>query len=583
MGGRSPESAWQSEPRLTARLPWRAALGVSALVFALLVANGRPIGAGDTRPTERVAASLATSFDLDLDEYPEIEAPFARSAGAHRVSIYPVLSGVLASPLFAAGGLFFALDESGTAFLGKLAAALLSSLAAGAFCLALAQRLPLHDARRAALLLALGTSVWSTSQALWQHPAAVLFLCVALLFLVRAEDDPVWAGRAGLPLAAMVAARHADVALVSALFLAIALRWPRRVPALLSWASPPLLLLAAYQWAYLGSPLATGMSGSLAARFSEPWGIGHLGLLASPAKGLLVFTPVAIVAAAGWWRAWRAGDRWLAAAAATGVAAHWLLIGRWSEWHGGESWGPRMLTDALPLIFLFLPAGFDALPRIGVLLAAASVAVQALGAFCYDYRWERLHQRPPAAGHAELWQVASSPIPFYLERGVLYLAAPLVRDGRLDVRERAVVLRAETGSRATFSGDRLRVTGAERNLSAVRLERGARVVGSRLRLKARWDGLAFRVPAGARQRRLELRIVGRGRGPLFVGERSFWRDARFKEYGVTGSFQVRHPYYFPDSGGADLLITVGLGGGEVDVESVALVPPGEPENVIRLP
>ena len=89
-------------------------------------------------------------------------------------------------------------------------------------------------------------------------------------------------------------------------------------------------------------------------------------------------------------------------------------MGRWGEWHGGESWGPRMMTDALPLLFLFLPEGFEA-------AAAARAACwrrsrsrsQALGAFAYDYRWERSTRGAPRRGAAELWDVADSPLVFY--------------------------------------------------------------------------------------------------------------------------------------------------------------------------
>src|SRR6185436_1144759 len=97
---------------------------VALVVFVVLVANGRPIGAGDTRPTEHVAASLVQSFDFDLDEFPEVEPPFARQSGAHKVSIYPVLSAVLATPVFAACRTLFVLDETGSALAGKLAGAL---------------------------------------------------------------------------------------------------------------------------------------------------------------------------------------------------------------------------------------------------------------------------------------------------------------------------------------------------------------------------------------------------------------------------------------------------------------------------
>jgi hypothetical protein len=424
--------------------------------------------------------------------------------------------------------------------------------------------------------------MWSTSQALWQHPAAALFLCVALLFLALAEQDAAWAGRAGLPLALAVAARHADVALVAVLVIGIAVRWPRRIPALLAWGAPVVLLLMAYQWWYFGSPLAHGFSGS-GPRFSAPWGHGHLGLLVSPAKGLLVFTPVVVVCVVGMVSAFRRGERWRVATLAAAFVAHWLLIGRWSEWHGGESWGPRMMTDALPLLLVFLPDGFDVLPRTAAVLASLSVAVQALGAFAYDYRWERLHWRGPD-GHstAALWDVARSPIPFYVQRRVVILALPAVRDGRAHVREHPIVIGGGRGSRVSFVADPPRMEGSETAITNVHYQRGARIDDGRLRLRARWDGVSFRVAPEARPRRLELRIAGRGQGVLYVGEKTFWSEPRWATYPVSGPFRLRHPYTYAESGGADLIVTIGKAPGQVDLESMALVAPGDPANPVRV-
>src|SRR5207245_1467424 len=239
-------------------------------------------------------------------------------------------------------------------------------------------RRPARDALWTAVVSAPGTTVWSTGQAVWQHPLAVLGVCAALVCIVRAQDDAAWAGRAGLPLALAGAARYADIVLVGVLAVAIAVRWPRRLPLLILWAAPVVLAVLAYHQVYFGSPLRQGLA---ADRFSAPWGEGQLGLLMSPAKGLLVFTPVVIMAAAGLVRAFRQGDRWLASACGAAALAHWVLVGRWAEWHGGESWGPRLMTDALPLLFLFLPEGYDLAPRLTAALAALSVAVQALGAF----------------------------------------------------------------------------------------------------------------------------------------------------------------------------------------------------------
>jgi hypothetical protein len=576
----SPQDVYAARAPLRPLLPTALAL---ALVLAVaLLLNGRPIGAGDTRANERVAVSLLEEADFDLDEHPEVEPPFARTVGEHRVSLYPPLTPVMAVPVFAAARLAFPLDETGSALAGKVAAALFSGLAAGALFVAVSLR-GSGWALATAVVFALGTSVASTSQALWQHPAAVLWLGMALICLVLAADDPRWAGRAGLPLGLMVAARHADLPLAAVLALGTGLRFPRRIPHLVLWGLGPALFVLAYNARTFGSPFGHGFSDS-AARFSAPWGMGQLGLLASPGKGLLVFTPVAAVAVAGLVRAFRGGERWLAGTLGAAALAHWAFIGRWSEWHGGDSWGPRMLTDALPLLFLFLPEGLAVLPGVGRLLAAVSIAVQALGAFAYDYRWERVHARGEGADRPEVWDVADSPIVYYLKRRVVYLALPDRRDGKAVVREHPVVLFGPTGSRVDFRGEETAaVAGTDRTLGDVHLQRGARVQNGRLHLRGRWSGLFLRVRPEARGRRLELRVSGRGRGPLYVGERSLWSDPRFKTYAVSGAFLVRHPYHYPESGGPDVLITTGLGDGEVDVDWVDLVPPGEPVNPLRLP
>jgi hypothetical protein len=551
------------------------------LVIAFLV-NGRPIGAGDTRATERVAASLVHERDFDLDEYPEVEPPFARQVGDHRVSIYPALSAVLAVPVFALASLLFDLDETGAALAGKLAASLLSTAAAAVLFLAVrARRRTETEGVWAAVLFALGTTVWSTSQALWQHPAAVLFLSLALLCLVRAEDDPVWAGRAGLPLALMVAARHSDVVLAGVLSVAIAIRWPRRILLFVVCAAPVAALVLAYNaWAF-GAPLAHGFSGS-ASRFSETWGVGQAGLLVSPGRGLLWFTPVAVMAAWGLVRSFRFGERWLASSLGAAALAHLVFVGKWGEWHGGESWGPRLLTDALPLLFLFVPEGMEAAPRLTAVLGAVSISVQALGAFAYDYRWERLYQRPDDDKTAALWDPARAPIVFYVRQGVLIQAAPFLKGRQAVVREHPLVFFDTPGSRAEFRAGELAVTGSETTFEDAHLQRGARVVDDRLRLRGRWDALFLRLRNEARLRKLELRIAGRGQGPLYVGERTFWSDPRFATYTASGTFLIRHAYQYATSGGADITVTVGRGGGEVEITSVELVAAGDPLRPYRI-
>jgi hypothetical protein len=141
---------------------------------------------------------------------------------------------------------------------------------------------------------------------------------------------------------------------------------------------------------------------------------------------------------------------------------------------------------------------------------------------------------------------------------------------------------AGQGSFLRFGGGRLRPTGADDTMTRLRLEAGARVEGERLELRAPGDAVAFTVREGARPRRLEVRVAGRGNGTLGLGEKSFWKAERWRERAVSGSFRVRLPYSFAESGAPDLVVAL-RAGGPLSIESVALVPPTEPENVLRLP
>jgi len=549
------------------------AAAIFAVVVAGLLANGRAIGAGDTRASERTAASLVGEADFDLDEYPEVSEPFAREVAGRRLSIYPPLSAILAAPVFAAASALFELDETGSALAGKLAASLFSGLAAAFLFLAVGRRWSRGPAAQTALLFAFGTSVWSTSQSLWQHPAALLFLSLALVALARAEDDPVWAARAGLPLGLAVAARHAALPLVAVVALGTLVRWPRRSLGFALWAAPAALGVLLYDALHFGSPFAHGFSGSLAERFSGAWGTGHLGLLISPGRGLLVFTPLVAVAALGWVRELgRPLERPLAATLGGAVLAHWLVMGAWAEWHGGWCWGPRLMSEALPLLFFYLPAGLERAGRWGTLAAAASVLFQAVGAFSYDYRQERLLVRRGEDPMAAVWSVEDGPLVFHLRERVAILAAPGLEDRHVYERRHPVVLLGPTGSTVEVRDGALVVSGTPAALGDVHLQRGADAVGDAVQLRGRWAALFARVRPGARQGPHVLVIRGRGRGVLYVGEGSFWRRRPvWHEFRISGRFELRHPWSYPESGGADLQVTLGRGRGEADVESVELV------------
>src|SRR5262249_39966626 len=144
-------------------------------------------------------------------------------------------------------------------------------------------------------------------------------------------------------------------------------------------------------------------------------------------------------------RAFMRGERALAATLGAAALAHFVLTGRWREWHGGECWGPRLLTDALPLVFVFLPEGAAVWKGACCVLAALPSRVQALGSFPSAYRWDRLYQRDPETAPHALWDVATSPIPFHVKERVLILALPGVRGDKAFVREHRMVIADASG------------------------------------------------------------------------------------------------------------------------------------------
>jgi hypothetical protein len=496
------------------------------------------------------------------------------SAAATALLAVLVLAGLLANGrpigVGTASPLAFAFDATGGALVGKFAASLACAAAALFVFLAVGRLRPLDEARTAALLFAFGTTVWASAQSFAPTPFSTALVAAAVFLLVLAEDDPAQGPRAALPLALAAALNPADLALALVLALFALVRRPRQVGLWALWSAPGVALI-------LGAAMADASWPAL--HFDASWAPRLAALLVSPATGLLVFAPVVFVALVGLARALRGADVPLAAGCAAAFLAHGLVAA--ARPLVGGTWGPRDWTDAMPLALLFLPEGLDVLKGVGSALALLAVAIQALGAFTYDGRWDRLFAATPEKRMTALWDAPSSPIPFALGERVLIVALPQVHEGRIRVAEHRIVLRAPEGSRISANASRLLVEGADPTFGNVHLQGGARVQGERIRLDSVGDAVFFRVRPESRARHLEIRIAGRGSGTLVAEEASFWNPTpRVRTRAIAGDFRWTLPYHYPESGGGDLRVS--LRSGNTELFSIRLVPPTEPENVIRL-
>ena len=246
-----------------------------------------------------------------------------------------------------------------------------------------------------ALIAAFGTPLWSTmSRALWSHTAAALFVTGAIACLLAGHEHrrrirPAWIS-AGVLLGLAFISRPTAAIPVAAL-TALAFIWDRRSSAwVVGGGALVAVLFLLHSLQTYGTVLPPYYLPSRAGDTSA-FGEALIGNLVSPSRGLLLYMPIWILSAIGITRLWKS-HRGLAVVIVVASTIHWLLVSRVGEmWWGGWAYGPRLMSDVVPLLMVGL-AGFlrdlrvpisrsewVGLALAGVLLSS-SVAIQFAGA-----------------------------------------------------------------------------------------------------------------------------------------------------------------------------------------------------------
>ena len=315
---------------------------------------------------------------------------------------------------------------------GALTASLLTAAAALFVFLAARGFVRPLPAALVALAFGLGSCAWPvSSQALWQHPASTFCLSLGAWFLLRSAERRGAAAWCGAAFGMAVLCRPATA--VAAVCVGAYLLWTdrRRCAAFVLGGLPFLALLAAYNGYYFGSPLVFGQTVVAKIIALRDTGSEHLwqsswreslpGLLVSPARGLLWFSPVLALGLAGVAAVWRE-PRYRPLIPLLAAAVLMILVaGKWFDWWGGTVWGYRSIVDTTPFLALLL------IPIIERMLSARgtrvlfatlllwSIGAQFVGAYSYNLigwidHW-REHDNPD---YASLWQWRRPQIGFHL-------------------------------------------------------------------------------------------------------------------------------------------------------------------------
>jgi hypothetical protein len=393
---------------------------LAVVCFVCFNANGRELGTYDSQPSKFLAREILTSHTLTLDatvaKQPAYgERPgFVKTADGHFRSAYSVVPAVEAAVVGWPLAALRIIDLTGPLspnLLAKLTASLLSSIAV-LFAFLTARRYA-SDAVSAfvALGFGLGTNIWAlASQTLWQHESVLAGLSIALFYLTApsVSTGGLWVASFGLGVAGWARPQVAPAVAILALCLITRRvasagqgagqgqgRWQNLLALVplaicgggalwlnMRWFGHPLGAAPHLESLH---PVVHNVTGSLS---REPlW--NALGLLFSPSRGLVVFSPIVLVTLLSLPRAWNEGLRgtllwcWLAA------IAQFALYSGYSVWWGGYTYGPRYLIDLLPMLVPLAAVGAASIARTRIGVAAGSAAlawsmlVAATGAWCY--------------------------------------------------------------------------------------------------------------------------------------------------------------------------------------------------------
>ena len=303
---------------------------------------------------------------------------FTEAPNGHLEPIFPIGTALLTAPIYAAD---FALASAGRRGLDltaasfeparlayeKSAANIVAAAAAVLFFLCALRLATLPAALLATIAFAFGSEMWTIgSQALWQH-GAVALVTLAMLFALLGTSNA--ASRSRTLVIAGVCAGFLPVVRPTALAfslagLAFALRFggPRRLLFVLGAAlgcAPGVAWNLAVFHKLVGGYAVNVPSYS--ASISQAL-TAVAGLLVSPNRGLLVFTPFVLFAAAGAVRAFRSDspEAYLLRYCCIASLATFANYAFYRSWDGGAAFGPRFLTDLMPTAGLLLAF---ALPR----------------------------------------------------------------------------------------------------------------------------------------------------------------------------------------------------------------------------
>ena len=345
---------------------------VAAPFLILLLGNGGTLTTQDNLPVKLTVSQLLTQGTLTLNQkFSEgcegaANHYFVMCRDGKVLSKYPLGMATFLLPISGVAWLLGADLENDRVMLRleKLTASLIAAACLCLFFLVACRIGNFSGAVFATILLGLGSSLNSiVGQALWTQGGVTLALLVIVAgeFLRTKETETPWVLLQGLAMSVSIACRLSSGVLVLVFGLWLAFTDFRRSIKVALVAIGGYLPWAMIHYYWFGSPFGPqlGLSG---ANYwtANPWP-SFLGLLVSPSHGMFVYQPWVFVTvvltlvssrARGELKSLGQGPAGWVATVLLAFLAQLVLLSFWTQWHGGYSWGSRLMAPVLPLLGL---------------------------------------------------------------------------------------------------------------------------------------------------------------------------------------------------------------------------------------
>jgi len=380
------------------------------------------------------------SFYLDnyyqemYENYPQpdgAEVPFyLRKIDGHFVTAFPIITPILALPFF----LIFLTPFVTTslvsiAIVAKISAMVFVALAVGVMyknfnLLGISHKFSVL----LSLVFAFATNAFAlSSQGLWQHGASHLLVALFFYFVI---SELITHSSINLMLSSFIASlivlnRPPDIIIVLPLLVFLLFNKGRVIKKILwlgMFGLAPIILFFIYNNYYFGSIMNQGYGDQLLTSWSAMFPESFLGLLFSPSKGLLIYSPIFLFSFIGGFLALKKKQAFYVLLLGLSII-YMIVMSKWRHWYGGYSFGYRMITDLVPVFMLLLVPFiksdlYQKSKRYFFGAIIWSVLIQIMGVIYFDGIWHTLYDNGPK-DYSWLWSVKDSEVIFNIKRSLL--------------------------------------------------------------------------------------------------------------------------------------------------------------------